>query len=76
MVTKGIVLGQKISTVGLEVDQAKVSIIENLLPPTTIKGIRSFLGHAGFYKRFIKNFSKVSRPLCRLLEKDAKFDFD
>ena len=41
-----------------------------------MKGIRSFLGHARFYRRFIKDFSKISRPLCRLLEKDAKFDFD
>ena len=41
-----------------------------------MKGIRSFLGHAGFYRRFIKDFSKISRPLCRLLEKYAKFDFD
>ena len=47
-----------------------------LLPPTTVKGIRSFLGHAGFYRRFIKDFSKISRPLCKLLENDAKFDFD
>ena len=45
-------------------------------PPTTVKGIRSFLGHAGFYRRFIKDFSKIYKPLCRLLEKDAKFDFD
>ena len=66
----------KISAAGVEVDQAKVSIIKTLLPPTTIKGIRSFLGHAGFYRRFIKDFSKISRPLCRLLEKDAKFEFD
>ena len=57
-------------------DQAKVSIIKTLLPPTTIKGIRSFLGHAGFYKRFIRDFSKIAKPLCRLLEKDAKFNFD
>ena len=75
MVTKGIVLGHKIYAVGLEVDQAKV-VIKTIMPPTTVKGIRSFLGHAGFYKRFIKDFSKISRPLCRLLEKDAKFDFD
>ena len=76
MVTEGIVLGHMISTVGLEVDQAKVSIIKNLMPPTTVKGIRSFLGHDGFYRRFIRDFSKIARPLCRLLEKDAKFKFD
>ena len=76
MVKEGIVLGHKISVVGLEVDQAKVSIIKTLLPPTIVKGIRSFLGHAGFYRRFIKDFSKISRPLCRLFEKTAKFDFD
>ena len=76
MVTEGIVLGHKISAVGLEVDQAKVSIIETLLPPTTVKEIRSFLGHTGFYRRFIKDLSKISKPLCRLLEKDANFDFD
>ena len=76
MVTEGIVLGHMIYAVGLEVDQAKVSIIKNLMPPTTVKGIRSFLGHAVFYRRFIKDFSKVARPLCRLLEKDTKFKFD
>ena len=73
MVTKSIVLGNKISTAGLEVDQAKVYVIKTLLPPTTVKGIRSFLGHARFYRIFIKEFSKISRPLCRLLENDAKF---
>ena len=76
MVTEGIVLGHKIYATGLEVDQAIVAIIKTLLPPTTVKGIRSFLGHAGFYKRFIRDFSKISRPLCRLLQKYAKFDFD
>ena len=76
MVTEGIVLGHKISTDGLEVDQVKIAVIKTLMSPTTVKGIRSFLGHAGFYRRFIKDFSKISRPLCRLLEKDAKFDFD
>ena len=76
MVTEGIVLGHKISTAGLEFDQAKVSVIETLMPPTTVKGIRSFLGHAGFYRRFIKDFSKILRPLCKLLEKDANFEFD
>ena len=76
MVTEGIVLGRKISAAGLEVDQAKIYVIKTLMSPTTVKGIRSFLGHAGFYRRFIKDFSKISKPLCRLSEKDAKFDFD
>ena len=76
MVKEGIVLGHVISAAGLEVDQAKVSIIRDLMPPTTVKGIISFLGHAGFYRRFIRDFSKITRPLCRLLEKDTKFDFD
>ena len=76
MVTEGIVLGHMISAVGLEVNQAKVSIIRNLMPPTTVKGIRSFLGYAGFYRRFIRDFSKIARPLCRFLEKDTKFYFD
>ena len=65
-----------ISAAGLEVDQAKVSIIRHLMPPTTVKGIRSFLGHAEFYRRFIRDFSKIARPLHRLLEKDTKFYFD
>ena len=76
MVTKGIVLGHMISAAGLDVDQAKVSFIRNLMPPTTVKGIRSFLGHAGLYIRFIIDFSKIARPLCRLVEKDTKFYFD
>ena len=76
MVTEGIVLGNMISAAGLEVDPAKVSIIRNLMPPTTVKGIISFLGHARFYRRFIIDFSKITRPLCRLLEKDTKFNFD
>ena len=76
MVTEGIVLGHKISAAGLEVDQAKVFVIKTLLPPTTVKGIRSCLGHAKFYRRFIRDFSKISRPLCGLLENDVKSDFD
>ena len=76
MVKEGIVLGHMISAARLEVDKAKVSIIKNLMPPSIVKGIRSFLGHAGFYRRFIRDFSKVARPLFRLLEKDTKFKFD
>ncbi|XP_075095107.1 uncharacterized protein LOC142173419 [Nicotiana tabacum] len=76
MVREGIVLGHKVSKDGLQVDKAKVETIEKLPPPTSIKGIRSFLGHAGFYRRFIKDFSKISSPLCRLLEKDVTFKFD
>ena len=60
----------------MEVDQAKVAIIKTLLPPTTVKGIRSFLRHTGFYRRFIKDFSKISKPLCKLLEKYVNFNFD
>ncbi|KAK5819386.1 hypothetical protein PVK06_024384 [Gossypium arboreum] len=63
MVQEGIVLGHKISTKGIEVDKSKVEIIEKLPPPISIKAIRSFLGHAGFYRRFIKDFSKIAKPL-------------
>ncbi|GKB28293.1 reverse transcriptase domain-containing protein, partial [Tanacetum coccineum] len=76
MVKEGIVLGHKVSSAGLEVDKAKIDVISKLPPPTNIKGIRSFLGHAGFYRRFIKDFSKISRPLTKLLEKDTPFEFD
>ena len=61
---------------GIEVDQAKVDAIEKMPCPKDIKGIRSFLGHAGFYRRFIKDFSKISRPLTSLLQKDIPFVFD
>ena len=57
MVDKGIFLGYKISQAGIEVDRAKTEVIEELPPPTSIKGIRGFLGHVGFYHRFIKDFS-------------------
>ncbi|RVW84649.1 Retrovirus-related Pol polyprotein from transposon 17.6 [Vitis vinifera] len=76
MVQQGIVLGHIISKKGIEVDKAKVELIVKLPPPTNVKGIRQFLGHAGFYRRFIKDFSKISKPLCELLVKDAKFVWD
>ncbi|GKB45178.1 DNA-directed DNA polymerase [Tanacetum coccineum] len=75
MVKEGIILGHKISRKGIEVDKAKVDVISKLPHPTTVKGIRSFLGHAGFYQRFIKDFSKISRPMTHLLEKNTPFIF-
>ncbi|GJU39246.1 reverse transcriptase domain-containing protein [Tanacetum coccineum] len=75
MVKEGIVLGYKISKKGIEVDKAKIDVIAKLPNLTTIKGIRSFLGHAGFYRRFIKDFSKISRPMTHLLEKNTPFIF-
>ncbi|GJV21786.1 reverse transcriptase domain-containing protein [Tanacetum coccineum] len=76
MVKEGIVLGHKVSSAGLEVDKAKINVISKLPPPTNIKGVRSFLGHAGFYRRFIKDFSKIARPITKLLEKDTPFEFN
>ena len=57
-------------------DKAKVELIVKLPSPITIKGVRQFLGHVGFYRRFIKDFSKLARPLYELLVKDAKFVWD
>ncbi|KAL4273203.1 hypothetical protein GQ457_13G016180 [Hibiscus cannabinus] len=76
MVDEGIVLGHKISSKGMEVDKAKIEVISKLPPPTTVKGIRSFLGHAGFYRRFIGDFSKITKPLCSLLEQGRPFEFN
>jgi len=69
-------LGHKILAQGIEVDWAMIDVIEKLPSPSNVKGIRSFLGHAGFYKRFIKDFSKITRPLSNLLNKDVMFNFD
>ncbi|KAG7559312.1 hypothetical protein ISN45_Aa05g009070 [Arabidopsis thaliana x Arabidopsis arenosa] len=76
MVKEGIVLGHKISEKGIEVDRAKIEVMVQLQPPRSVKDVRSFLGHAGFYRRFIKDFSKLARPMTRLLCKETEFDFD
>ena len=72
-VNEGIFLGHKISKRGIEVDKAKVDAIEKMPCPIDIKGIHSFLGHAGLYSRFFKDFSKISKPLTNLLQKDVPF---
>nr|GEW43659.1 reverse transcriptase domain-containing protein [Tanacetum cinerariifolium] len=75
MVKEGIILGHKMSKKGIEVDKAKIKVISKLPHPTTVKGIRSFLRHAGLYRRFIKDFPKISRPVTHLLEKNSRFIF-
>ncbi|GJY64379.1 reverse transcriptase domain-containing protein [Tanacetum coccineum] len=75
MVKEGIVLGHKISKFGIEVDRAKVDVIAKLPHPTSVKGVCSFLGHVGFYRLFIQDFSKIARPMTHLLEKETPFIF-
>ena len=75
MVQEGVVLGHRITSKGIEVDKAKVEVIEGLCTPTCVKDIRSFLGHCGFYRRFIKDFAQISKPLTNLLVKDCEFIF-
>ena len=73
MVSQGIVLGHVISNRGIEVDKAKFELISKLPSPTNVKAVRQFLRNVGFYMRFIKGFSKIEKPLYKLLEKDVKF---
>ena len=75
MVTKGVVLGHIVFEKGIEIDKAKIEVIEKLPPPTSVKGIRSFLRHVGFYRWFIKDFSKIAKPLTNLFAKDVNFEF-
>ena len=76
IVNQGIFLGHVIFSTGIEVDKAKVELISKLPPPTSVKAVRQFLGHAGLYRRFIKDFSKIAKPLYELLENDSKFVWD
>ena len=76
MVQEGIVLGHWISARGIEVDRAKIEAIEKLPPTSSVKGIRSFFGHTGFYRRFIKDFSQLAKPLSNLLVQGTPFEFD
>ena len=76
MVREGVVLGHLVSGKGLEVDQAKIEVIQNLPLPTTLQDLQSFLGHVGFYRRFIRDFSIVCKLLTTLLCKDKDFFID
>ncbi|XP_042409894.1 uncharacterized protein LOC121999260 [Zingiber officinale] len=68
--------GHIVSRRGIEVDPAKISVISSLSYPACVRDVRAFLGHAGFYRRFIRNFSKITLPLSQLLQKDVEFQFD
>ena len=76
MVNQGIVQGHIISENGIKVDKAKIAFISKLPSPINVKTVRQFLGHASFYRRFIMDFSKIAKPLYKMLEKDAKFMWD
>ena len=69
-------LGHIISKKGFEVDKVKIEMISKLISPTNVKTVEQFLGHAGFYRMFIKDLSKIAKPLYKLLEKDVKFVWD
>nr|GEY25433.1 reverse transcriptase domain-containing protein [Tanacetum cinerariifolium] len=75
MVKEGVVLGHKISKSGIEVNRAKVNVIAKVPHPSSVKGVRSFLGHIGFYRRFIQDFSKIARPMTHHFEKETPLYF-
>jgi len=76
MVQKGVVLSHVVFNIGIDVDKAKAKVIEKLPPPSSVNGVRSFLRHVGFYRRFMKDFSKFAKPLIQLLVKDVPFEFN
>ncbi|KAM2039446.1 hypothetical protein ACFX1T_012884 [Malus domestica] len=76
MVKQGIVLGHIISEKGIEVDKSKIDLVRHIPSPSSVREVRSFLGHTGFYRRFIKDFSKIAQPLCSLLQKEVAFEFN
>ncbi|XP_038885832.1 uncharacterized protein LOC120076127 [Benincasa hispida] len=76
MAYHGTILRHLVSVREIEVDKAKIDVIANLPYPTCVREIRKFLGSAGFYRRFIKDFSKLAVPPSTLLQKDVPFDFD
>lgn len=73
MVKDRIILGHKISMYGIQVDQTKVEVIGKLPPPISVKRVRIYLGHAGLYRLYIQDFSKIAHPMCNLLNKEVKF---
>ena len=73
LLTEGIVLGHHVSSQGIKVDPAKIEVIVGLPSPKTQKEVRSFFGHAGYYRRFIENFTKIAAPMFKLLTKDSEF---
>ena len=75
LLTEGIVLGHHISEKGIQVDPAEIEIISKLPSPQTQREVRSFLGHAGYYRRFIENFTNIAAPMFKLLTKDADFQW-
>ena len=76
MVQEGVILDHVVSNKGIKIEKAKVKVIKKLLPPTSVKGMRSFLGHVDFYRQFIKDFSKIAKLLTQLLVKDVPFEFN
>jgi hypothetical protein len=76
MLTEGIVLGHHISGSGMRVDPAKIHIITQIRIPSSQKEVHSFLGHDGYYRRFILNFTTLATPLFKLLSKEVEFKWD